>query len=164
MTDLQRKRAWEGWLAAEIRANYFADLASAYHARQRWASWAAVFFSSGAAAAFMAKLPADWALLAPALALITAALSAYSLVAHHQEHAVASSDLHFRWNRLATDYAKLWDDQYAADAPARLEVLAERAAELSKSATAAGLANQARRMMKWQDLVEQHHRTEHAPA
>ena len=157
LTALQQKRVWEGWLSAEVRADYFADLAGAYHRQQRRATWAAVFSSSGAVVAFLANLPPAWAWVPPAFALITAALSGYTLVAHGHEHAVASSDLHFRWNRLASEYEALWDDMYASDAPAKLAALAERGAELSKSATAAGLPYQERRMLKWQDLVERHH-------
>jgi hypothetical protein len=157
LSELQQKRVWEGWLSAEVRANYFADLAGVYHQQQRMATWAAVFFSSGAVVAFLANLPPAWAWLAPAFAIVTAALSGYSLVAQHQEHAVTSSDLHFRWNRLASDYEALWDDMYASEAAPRLAALTERGAELSKAATAAGLPNQERRMLKWQELVEQHH-------
>jgi hypothetical protein len=162
LSELQQKRVWEGWFSAEVRANYFADLAGAYHQRQRWATWAAVFSSSGAVIAFLANLPPAWAWVAPAFALVTAGLSGYSLVAHYQEHAVASSDLHFRWNRLASDYEALWDEMYASDAPARLAALVERGAELSKSATVAGLLYQERRMLKWQELVERHHAAAHA--
>ncbi len=31
LSELQQRRVWEGWLSAEIRANYFADLSSGYH-------------------------------------------------------------------------------------------------------------------------------------
>ncbi len=157
LSELQRRRVWEGWFSAEVRANYFADLAASYHHRQRLATWAAMFFSSGAVVAFLAKLPSEFTWVAPTLALVTAALTGYSLVAHHQGHAVVSSDLHFRWNRLASDYEALWDDMYAPEAPARLATLTERGGELSKVATAAGLPYQERRLLKWQSLVERHH-------
>ncbi len=156
LTEIQRRQVWESWLSAEIRANYFADLAGRYHQLQRWATWAILFSSSGAFVTWTARVPEPWNWLAPVLALATAGLSLYSLVAQHQKHAMDAADLHARWNRLASDHERLWDDMYAEDAPARLSALIEREAELGKVATAFPVNE--KRLLKWQDHVEKHHR------
>ena len=61
-----------------MRALYFADLASSLYRRQRLITWAALFTSFGAVVGFLLFAVA-W--LAPVLAMASAALSLYSLVA-----------------------------------------------------------------------------------
>jgi hypothetical protein len=155
LSDLQQKRVWEGWLSAEIRANYFADLSGRYHRRQRLTTWAILVCSSGAAGALVAGLPSHYAWAAPALSLLTAGLSGYALAVQHQKSAVDAADLHFRWNSLANAYARLWDDVYSAEAPATLTTLESTGAELSKAGTAFPVL--VRRLLKWQEHVERHH-------
>ena len=142
-------------MSAEIRANYFADLSGGYHRRQRLATWLILVLSSGAAAAFLAGLPARYSWLGPVLSLLTAALSAYVLAVQNQKGAMDCADLHFRWNALAGDYQRLWDDMYAEDALAKLTAIDNRAMEVSKAATAFPVIK--RRLLKWQDHVERHH-------
>jgi hypothetical protein len=155
LSELQRKRVWEGWLSAEIRANYFADLSARYHRHQRYGTWCVLFSSSGVLATFVTKLPQEFTWAAPALALMTAGLSLYSLVAQNQKSAIDSADLHFRWNKLASEYEHLWDNMYAEDAGPQLTKLDERGMELSKVATAFPFSE--KRILKWQDHVEKHH-------
>jgi hypothetical protein len=155
LNELQQKRVWEGWLSAEIRANYFADLSRRYHYRQRLATWSTLFLSSGAAVAFVAGLPREYAWVAPILSLLTAAVSAYSLVMQNQKSAMDSADLYFRWNKLAGEYERLWESMYSEDALAQLSALEERAAELSKVATAFPVKR--KQLLKWQQHVEMHH-------
>jgi hypothetical protein len=54
LSELQQKRVWEGQLAAEIRASYFADLANSYQRVQRRVTWTTLVLSSGAAATLLA--------------------------------------------------------------------------------------------------------------
>ena len=162
LTELQQKRVWEGMLSAEIRANYFADLSGRYHRRQLVSTWLTLFLSSGAFATFVFKdLPTGLTWVRPLLALLTAALSAYSLVAQNQKLAVDSVDLHARWNNLAREYENLWGETYGADAVERLQKLEERGVELSKSG--ASFRYDEKAMLKWQLHVEKH-RTAHAYA
>jgi prephenate dehydrogenase len=63
--------------------------------------------------------------------------------------------LHYRWNRIAAAYERLWDDMYADNASRQLEALERRTAEASKASTAYP-ANR-RRLEKWQTHVELHH-------
>lgn len=159
LTSLQQTTVWEGWLSAEIRANYFADLSTRYRRHQRTATWLTLFSSSGAAATVIGTWGIPWAPLV--LSLITAGLSLYSLVAQDQQRAADSADLHWRWNQLASDYRTLWDDMYAADAATRLSVLEAREQELSKAGTA--FPYKKRLMERWEThVLQQHHLSAHA--
>lgn len=146
----QQRQVWEGWLGGEMRALYFADLAGALRRRQRLVTWAALVTSSGAAAGFLVAHAVVW--LAPALALASAALSFYTLVAQDQQRALESVDLHARWNKLARGYEALWGETWAPDAPARLAALDAEAAEASKAG--ALFPFQEKRMLRWQEHVE----------
>ncbi len=155
LSELERKRVWEGWLSSEIRANYFAELFSQCHRRQRFLTWAMLFSSSGAVVAFIAKLPEEWAYAAPGLALLTAALSAYVLVTQNQKNVIDGADLHYQWNKLAREYERLWANMYDEKAPTKLVELEDRGMELSKVGTVFPVNTQA--LLKWQDFVEKHH-------
>src|SRR3989442_9049084 len=118
LTDAQRTTVWEEWLSAEIRANYFGDLASTYYHRQRLINWLTLLFSSGAVAALLPKLSIAW--LPAVLAALAAATSLFSLVSQYVKNAVDCSDLHSRWNKIAAEYQDIWINPEADDAPARL--------------------------------------------
>ncbi len=154
-TESQRVRVWEGWLGAEIRADYYGDLAGTYLARQRVATWLTLLSSSGAVATLLTRVSQthDW--LPAVLALLAAGLSLYAVVAQNVKTAVDSQDLHHRWSKLAADYRGLWDALNGADdtvdVSSGLAQLSEREAEASKSGTA--LPYSPRRLLKWQDLV-----------
>jgi hypothetical protein len=155
LSDVQIKRVWEGMLGAEIRSDYFADLSGSYLGKQRLATWSTLFLSSGAAVSFVANIPQDYSFVRPLLACLAAAVSLYSVVMQNQKLAVDASDLHFRWNRLAMDYTRLWEDVYSEDALKTLNALDDRAAELSKSGTS--FPNREKKMLRWQTHVEQQH-------
>ncbi len=161
LDELERKRVWEAWLSSEIRTYYFAELSSRYHRRQRFLTWTILVSSSGAFVAFLAGLPEEWVYAAPALALLTAAFSAYFLVTQNQKNAFASADLQYQWNKIAREYERLWGKMYDERAPAELERLEERSAELSRVGTA--FPAKKRALLKWQDYVEKHHGI-HVPA
>lgn len=149
----QQRHVWEEWLASEMRALYFADLAGALQWRQRAATWAMLFTSSGALAGFLLARAPAW--IAPVLALATTALSIYSLVAQDQQREVESAKLHDRWNRIARGYEDLWGESWAPDAPARLVALDETAARASRAGVPFRQTwLERRRMLRWQDHVE----------
>ena len=155
LSDVQQRKIWEGWLSAEIRANYFADLSGRYHRQQRRVTWAIMVLSSGAAGAFIGAIPPQYAWAAPVLSLLTAVVSGYSLAVQNHKSAMDSADLNFRWNRLASEYERLWGDMYAEDALAKLTALDEKGMELSKVAAAFPVIE--KRLLKWQEHVERHH-------
>lgn len=161
LTAAQQRQVWEGWLSAEIRANYFAELSTRYRQRQKVVTWLTLFASSGAVLALVTRGGLPW--WAPAgLALLTVGLSLYTLVQQNERQAWDAADLHVRWLRLATDAEALWSDMYAATAPARLAGLTERSLELSKAGTAFPV--HARRLERWQAHVERHHAAHAAAA
>ena len=163
MSDLQQKSVWEGWLGAEIRANYFADLSSSYQWRQKILTWLILLFSSGAFLTLVTSgLPDSLSWLKPTFALIAACMSFLSLIGQNQKNAIECADLHFKWNRLSAEYAALWEDMYSEDALATLRKLQEKSAELSRSGVS--FPNRTRKMLKWQDHVERHHAASGAPA
>src|SRR5690348_10901377 len=103
LSDLQQKAVWEGWLGSEIRANYFAELCERTLRQQKILTWLTLVFSSSAAASLLSdSLPQRFQWIKPSLAVITAAISLLSLVQQNQNRATDCSDLHFRWNRLAS--------------------------------------------------------------
>ena len=132
-----------------MRALYFADLAGSLYRRQRLITWAALFTSSGAVVGFLLFAVA-W--LAPVLAMASAALSLYSLVAQDQQRALESTNLHVRWNKVARGYETLWGETWAPEAAARLATLDEEAAEISKAG--ALFPFEEKRMLRWQEHVE----------
>ena len=159
LSDLQQKTVWEGWLASEIRAYYFADLGYRYQQRQRHATWVVLALSSGALATLLSDwLPPQWRWIRAALAALTAGVSLWSLVAQNDKAAIECADLHFRWNKLAGEYRALWDNMYAPSASKRLDDLFERSAELSKSGVR--MRNDTALMNKWQDYVVRQHAAE----
>jgi len=156
LSALEQKRVWEGWLAAEIRANYFADLAGRFQRKQRVITWATLALSSGAFATLVSNwLPANLRWIQPVGVFLVAALSLWSLTAKNEHSAVECSDLHFKWNRLGREFERLWDDMYSASARDDLAGLEERSAEIAKSCT--GLPNKRRLLLKWEDYVVLQH-------
>ena len=154
LSETQSRRVWERMLAAEIRANYFADLASRLHHYQRTATWATLVLSSGAAVSVMAALPAEFAWVRVILTLAVAAVSIYSVVRQNQKFAVDAADLHQRWDRLAREYESVWENIYTEDALARLNAIEERESEVSKSSSA--FRYDEKRMLKWENHVVSH--------
>ena len=155
LSALEQKRVWDGMLAAEIRANYFADLCGRYQRKQRVLTWATLLFSSGALATLISDwVPRNFSWVRPVLAFLTAALSLWLLTAKNERSAIECSDLHFKWNTLTRDFDDLWDDMYSDSAATRLRELERRAAEYSRTGTA--FPNKRRLMIKWQDHVVQH--------
>ncbi|HEY3973483.1 MAG TPA: hypothetical protein VGM18_10795 [Candidatus Sulfotelmatobacter sp.] len=156
LSELKQRDVWEGWIGSEIRANYFADMAQHYQTQQKILTWMTLLLSSGAAATFITDwLPSDLQWVKPALALLTAGVSFCMLLQQNQKRVTECADLHFRWNKLASEYKSLWEEMYSDDAPVRLIEVEERESELSKSSLA--IPNKSRTMLKWQNYVEQQH-------
>ena len=154
LSEAQIERVWQGMLGAEIRANYFAELTERYNRRQRWATWGTLFMSSGALATILIQLPAQWAWVRAVFAAVATALSLYSVVRQNSKLSVDAADLYARWNKLSSQYEKLWEDVTVDGAIDILEALTEHGRELSKSATA--FPNDERAMLKWENHVIAH--------
>ena len=160
LSALQRGQVWEGWLAAEVRALYFADLCHRYQRAQRTITWATLAASSGATASLIAELPADLLPWRVVLALLATLLTLWSLVFNYNKNTTDCSDLHLRWNKLGMEYAALWNDMYTPEAPRLLNELRNREADLAKASNA--FPNRERLMRRWQAHVVNHRRQEQA--
>ena len=151
LSEAQQKRVWDGMLGEEIRADYFAELAGIYLWRQRAATWTTLFLASSSVATLLAdRVPPEWRL---EFAIATTAVSLYSIVMQNQKLSVDAADLHASWNRLSTEYERVWENVYAEDAMSTLTALTERSIELSKSGTL--FPNLPKKMLKWQKYVEE---------
>ena len=154
LSQAQIDRVWKGMLAAEVRANYFAELVSRLNRTQQYLIWGTLFLSSGA---FASVTISDLAILRPFLTLGAAGLSLVSLVQQNQRKAMEAADLHMRWSRIANDLERLWENVYADDGEPRLAILTERISEASKAGTS--FPDEPKRMLKWQEHVENHRLT-----
>jgi hypothetical protein len=151
LSKFQQTQLWEGWLGAETRANYFADLCACFQHRQNVLTWITLLASSGAVVTFLSGAP-NW--YKATLALVVAGISIYSIVQQNLRKIGECSDLHFRWNSLALKYQELWNNIYAEDAEGRLRGLLEKGAEISKSGL--NLPNNEKMMLKWEEHVLRH--------
>lgn len=159
LSKAQTELAWEEWLSAEMRAHYYADMCATLHRRQRWATWATLILSSSAAVMLLSRLEVPaWAIAL--VALLTAAVSLYSLVAQNPKTAAECADLQLRWNRIAMEWRDVWMNWFGDDASARLSRLLERAAEASKAGATHTVDE--KRMLKWYNLVIQNRTRQHA--
>jgi len=154
LSEFQQDELWRNWISAEIRADYFADMRSRYSRLHDWLIWSTLFFSGGTVFAVTANLPAKYGWLKPALALITTALSLLSVVMQNPKKTAECADLHFKWNRLATEYQALWNNVYSDDAEPKFEGLVEKEAELSKASLT--IPNKRRLVEKWEQHVLSH--------
>jgi hypothetical protein len=159
LTELQQKRVWEGMLGAEIRSDYFAELAAGYLFRQKTATLLTLLFSSGAVISLLTSLPAAFERMRLVLACITAGISLYSFVMQNQKLAFDATDLHARWNRLAHGYQRLWENMYDSLAVDQLNELDDRAIELSKAGTS--FPNKEKAMLRWTNRVISQHQSQH---
>lgn len=153
LNEDQRASLWEDLLSAEVRSLYYGDLAATFHKRQTFITGSTLGLSSGAVLAAVGKMPE----LAVILPLGIAVLSIYGVVTQNLKRAIESADLHFRWNRIACDYQRIWDRQTEDDPGVldRLQAIAERSSEASKAGTV--FSYDEKRMARWQDLVVRNH-------
>lgn len=149
LTEDQITRVWEHMLAAEVRTLYFADLAATYTRRKQWIAGLTFFLSSGAAATLLARLPIAVPLI---LAIITAAMSAYTIAGNLDAKIATMAKLHAAWHVIATQYDQLWNHVWLDDAEDQLHRLLEREREPSELAVTTAPHDE-RRLGHWQDRV-----------
>lgn len=149
----QQLRVWEGWLGAEIRGYYFADLVSEYKQRQKLITWVILLCSSGTCGVVLSRWNAQWPTLA--LSLLITGLSLFLLVYKYEDRITKCSDLHREWGFIANDYEAIWENVYAPDAGERLRSLSSR--ELDASKNALDIRDDDKRLLKCQEYVERQH-------
>ena len=135
LTPNQTDGIWRKMAEAEVRALYFAELATRYSLQQRWIASLSFFLSSGACITALGQATPLWV---PALlGLSVAALQAYSIGFSLVDQATTAAKLHLGWDHLSDDYERLWNHWYEPDAERILERLQHRGRELSAEATKA---------------------------
>jgi len=149
LNEHQISKVWQNMLAAEARSLYFADLASRYTKQKQWITGASFFLSSGAAATIIAKAPS---LVPIVLALIVAAVSAYSMAVNLDAKIGTMVKLHSTWNGIAIEYENLWNHTYAQNAEDQLDKIIRLEDEPSQLATTAA-PNDQELLGKWQQRV-----------
>jgi hypothetical protein len=159
LSEFEQNTVWESWLAAEIRAAYFADLVQRFQARQKILVVGGLLLSSGATVTLLtAIVPPNLNWIKPTLTLLAAGLSLWSLVAKNERSSIDCADLHFRWNSLALQYETLWSNMFTDGANERLLELRKEELAVSKSSTSQpaypGL------LAKAQENVVMHHRNQ----
>jgi hypothetical protein len=152
LSEAQQKRVWEGMLSAEIRAKYFADFSGRYQTRQKNATLATLFFSSGAVVTLLGNLPSQLNWLRLTLAACAALTSIYSALSGNNKKAFDAATLHERWGQIFRGYRAIWEDVEAEDAHSRLSDLDENSAKASQLALT--LENDQKVMNKWQNHTE----------
>jgi hypothetical protein len=162
LSEAQQKRVWEGMLASEIRANYFAELSGIFLRRQQFATWATLLFSSADVAAFLAKLPEELTWIRLACAVCTAATSIYLALSGNERKAFDSKELYSRLNRLHAAYQEIWENVNSDGAADRIKPLEDQAIEASNLAIT--LPNHEKSMLKWQNHTEKHYLQTHSIA
>jgi hypothetical protein len=136
LSDFQQTTVWENWLAAEIRAAYFAELVQRFQSRQRFLVVGSLLLSSGATITLLTTIvPPNLTWIKPTLTLLAAGLSLWSLVAKNERSSIDCADLHLRWGTLALEYETLWANMYSDDAAVKLMQLRTEELALSKSST-----------------------------
>lgn len=151
VNDEQIRRAWEGLLMAEIRAAYFGHLVERNNRFQRLGTWLSLVFSSGATVAAFISLAPNWSWVRIVMPVLIALISLWLLTRQYPKIAIESADLHLRWQRLANDYQRLWENVYDDSALQTLNGLDDRAAEVSKAGTS--LPYDSKLMLAWEEHV-----------
>jgi hypothetical protein len=148
MTENEVGRVWQRMVEAEVRSMYFADLASKYTKLKQAITGVSFFLSSAAAATVIAASP-KW--IPAALAVIVAILMAYSIAVNLDGRISTLSKLHYEWNRLDSEYERLWNHWNESDAENVLHKLIERGREISE--IAAEMPYDEEQMNKWARFV-----------
>jgi len=151
LTEDQTNRLWNDILAAEVRSFYFADLGTRYTRQKQIITGVAFFFSSGAAASWVAHAPA-W--IPVAMSVSIAVLTAYSIAVGLDKKASTMAKLHYTWSEIENDRRQLWNHWYEDDAEARLREIEARDLEASQNAITDAPYNKGL-IQKWQTFVNE---------
>lgn len=158
LTQIQQRVVWERWFQSEVRALYYADLASLYRRRQSWITWGSLFSSSGALVTVVVTLVSPrWPWLPAVVALIPTGLSLYALTANYLQRAAEATELQLRWHAFAHENRRLWDEMHTEGAQQRFAELDVESRELSSLSNR--LPYEEQRMDRWWEVVAKQHET-----
>jgi hypothetical protein len=83
-------------------------LSGRYQGTQVFLTWSILVLSGGAAATFIAKFSSSFPWIPPALSILTAAVSAYSLVAKNERKGIDSTRLSLKYAQVANSFDELF--------------------------------------------------------
>jgi hypothetical protein len=150
LSEFRVKQVWDGMLAAETRALYFAGLASDYTLRKQLITGVSFVFASGAVVTLLTKTPSQFASILASL--LVAVLNGYSIAVGLDRKISTLIKLHSTWQQIANDYSHLWNHLDDPDAESHLEEIIEREREPSEIA-ATEAPYKPRLLEKWQAHV-----------
>ena len=149
LTENQTNDVWNGKIAAEVRAMYFGDLASAFVRQKQIITGASFFLSSGAAATIAAKMNSAVPIL---MSIVAAILTAYSIAVGLDKKAATMAKLQTMWSAIAEEYDTLWNHWYEDQAEAGLRELARKGREASELASTEAPYDE-KRVEKWREFI-----------
>jgi hypothetical protein len=153
LTEEQTNRAWENMITAEVRAMYFADLASESVTLKQIITGVSFFLASGAAATLAAELPK---VIPLAMSIVSAIATAYSMAVGLDKKSATLAKLQTTWSRLADDYEHLWNHWYEDDADGIYRQLATLARDASELASTESSYDESR-VERWRRFVLEQH-------
>ncbi len=159
LSEAQQKRVWEGMLESEFRALYFSDLSASSLTTDKWIGFATLFSSAGCIASAVGRLPELYAWVPVVLSIVVGVLGILRVSLQFYKRSVDCSELALKWQKVARDYERLWENIYRNDAEDILERVDLQADELAKPGIATGKPNQKRLEHWWNYVIEQ--RTAH---
>jgi len=129
----EQKRVWDGLYTSEVRNNFYAFLSLRYQRRQVRITWLTLLLSGGAAATFVTtKIAQPYPLVPPILSIVTAAISAYSLVAKNEKKGIDSSRLSQKYAQVALSYEVMFGRMHLTTSE-ELQKLDEKKTELGEA-------------------------------
>lgn len=158
LSDFERSQLWKEWIGASARMLYFAALANRFTALQNGLSGLSLFLSLSTVGAFLsnpAVASAPWigsliSWLKILLPLGTGGMSIISLFKQYTKKSYECSELYTKWGELDLECKSLWGGMYAADAPAKLKSILQKALQIS-APSIRSMPNKKRLMAKCQD-------------
>ena len=143
-----RRNVWEEMLYAQMRAQYFAELVQSYARRDKWLRVLVLVASSGAVATGF--ISTGLKIVPP---IVAALGSFWLLLSGYPSLQREAAELYSGWNKLGTEYERLWNHLDASDVENRFHSLYTRGDELS--ALGAKFPNNRKRLDHWLTEVSQ---------
>jgi len=132
LSPAEQQRLREGLYVSEVRNHYYAYLSAHYQHAQVFLTWVTLVLSGGAAATFVAKFSTNLPWIPPTLAILTAAVSAYSLLAKNERKGIDSSRLSQKYAQVAHPFDVLFGRMQSATS-AELQDLEQKKIELGEA-------------------------------
>lgn len=149
LTEAQVEQLWQNKMAAEARANYFAEIASIESIRKRWITGGSFILGSATVVTILSKCPPWSSVLCSALIAIA---NGYQIAIGQDGKIRTAGKLHLGWLKLEHNYERLWSHTGDNDAESILQECLDCERELSETA-ATEIGHKQKRWLYWLDKV-----------